>query len=803
MTQTRGKTKAKKNRGHRILDLCERWQDASRSWDKDCATVSGYYSLKKVETEEDEHTLGLIQHHNYGIGRDLLKTALDEEFAFFEAPRTLMNFKLKTFDGSLREKQRQELEFSKAVDALLREKDPMFLEEIQEMCDRKTIHGDPVMCWHPEGEDWRPFHGKILAEADSPQNPYDDNFTRWAIYQSIQISDVLEGIANDNVGWTSQAKPFLEAYYKAKMKEVDSEGTTFDQLLTMIRRESPEEYEFIIGNNGGEQGVHDYESSDWPANIKEFFSSTIKVFYFYEKDFSQAKDGKTPINLSIVSRVEMLKSKDKESADIPDPLLYHHKEAFESVERAIHEFVQDASLGVQDRTWNTIKGLGHLNYDADRMINILTSSMVNSAIDKNTPLWEIGDGSDGKKIQEFIKNGFQAYGIIPQGLSIQDKSKLGMSINDSIAAIQQIQQISRKNSIGQTGQSDAPQDELVFNAQRRSQQDTRVSNNRGRVNARKIFRFLSEQGRRICQDLIEKNFDGRPRRQIDQLITELNFKEVQWEWFHPDNVTVTYARLSGDGDPQLRQQIARENVSQIGIFPPESRKEILIEWYASRTGDFERAEELFGGDEVSADQVSLAMDKMSTMMILFKPVPPTSEDVPESQIPIMLSFLEEQVAKGNQQGGFTEQQYMGGIAIGQHVAQLIMAMEQQGQTQAANVFAQELQRISTEAQGPANNFLQQQQKQQGSPEDVRAERELALKEREQDRREITTEVDIQKAQARQKGQDQRADFNEFQQNSRLALSESDQNFKHELALVKEERERLKMELDRLKTQMQK
>lgn len=790
---------SKATRGHRILDMCERWQDSSHDWDQDCQHVSAYYSLKKMETEEDQQTAGLVQHHNYGIGRDVLKTAKDEEFAFFEAPRVLMNFRLKKFDGSELEKERHEREFSRLVDQMVRENDPMFLDELEDMCDRKTLHGDVVMCWHPEGEDWRPFHGKILTEPDSPQNPYDDNFMRWAIYQEIQISDALEGIANDEPGWTDQAKPFLKAFYKAKMKELESEGLSFEQILTSLRRDSPEEYDFFAGGGGTYRGYNGPE--EWDAVTRNFYSSTLKVFYLYEKDFSKSEEGRVPINLSIVSRVELLKGKKEDGAVLPDPLLYYMEEAFEDVTRAIHEFIQDSSLGVKDKTWNTIKGLGHLNYEADRMVNFLTSSMVNSGIDRNTPLWEVGDGSDTRKIEQFIKNGFQAYSLIPEGLRIQDKQKIGMSIGDSITAIQSIQGISQRNAIGQTGQSQAPSDELVFNAQRRSAQDTRVSNNRGRGNSRKILRFLKELGRRICQEITEQNFDGRPKRQIEALIKELNDAAIRWEWFFPENVVVTYPRLSGDGDPNLRRQIANENVSQIGIFPPESRQGILVEWYASRTDDWDKAEEIFMNQEASASQVTMAMDKLATMMVLGNPVPPVRDDVPESQIPVMLQFMVSQVQQGNQQGAFTPQQYQGMVAIGQHVMQLISLMEQTGQTQAANTFAQELQRISVEAQGPANALQQQQQANQ-SPELQMEARELALKERAQQLKEASFEVDVQKAQARQEGQDRRAAFNEFNQGSYLALKESDQNLKHQLAVMKEDRERLKLELEALRQREQ-
>lgn len=751
-------------RGMKIHDQCEQWQRSSKDWDHDCATVGSYYSGRKSETEEDEDTLGLVHHSNYLIGRDQILKAKDEELAFFEAPRNLMNFRLKQFNGSPREKKRQEQRFTKIVDRAVRELDDTFMYEVAQLADRKAVHGDAVIGWPPEGEDWRPFCAKILTEKDAPQNPYSDNFMRWAMYSTIEMSEVLEGVANKQQGWTKQAKKFLKAYYKKVSKQTKEGGTTFDQVLVMIRNQSKEEL-----------------SSSGNSDVWDFYSSTLKVFYFYEKDFSKADEGKVPVNLSIVSRVEFLESKEDDKPALPDPLLFQHEGAFDDVQHAIHSFVQDSNLGVADPTWHTIKGLGHLNYEADRMVNILTSAMVNSSIDRNTPLFQMGsDGSDPKEIQEFIRDGYQAYSMIPSGIEFADKSKMGMSIGDSISAIQNLQSIAARNSTPHTGQSDTPKDELRINAARRHQQELKVANNRGRQNSRMVARFVRELGRRICEDLKDESFKGRARRQIDAIKSECDQDRVQWEYFFPENVEITYTRLTGDGDPELRRQIASERMKNIGVYSPEKRKEVLIEWSVSLDGDWEKAEQDFEGDgSPSADQQAIALDKMATMMTLGIPTPITVEDVPESQVPVMIQYLQMLVQQGEQRGAFTPEEDKGVITIGQHSLQLIDLIKEQGATQVAQVFETDLQRVLTEAQGPSNN-LQAQQEAQNDPAQEKEMRELELKERNQQLNEAKFEVDVQKSVARQGGQDRRAQFNEYQQNSRLALERTKAEHKEEM-----------------------
>ena len=767
------------------MDLCEEWQCDFHKWDKDCALVSQYYSGKKMETPEDEDVLGLVTHHNYQFGRETINRAKEETFSFWTTPRLLMQFRLKTFNGSPREKKKIEERFSTIVDKLVRKRDSQFMFEMEELADRGTLHGDAVLCFHPQGQDWRPFQAKIITDKNSPQNPHNDNFFRWAVYHELEMGAALEGIANDEPGWTKAAKPFLEAVFNKRYNYPEVNGHShFDAALTMYRNESPEEWDGDLGND-----------------LSSFCETNLKTFYYFEKDFSKAKDGKIPVDLSIISRVEGITSHDGKqvkSSDLPDPLLFHEKDVYDSSLRAIHDFIQDSNLGVQDKNFTTIKGLGHLNYTANRMVNILNSSLINSAIEANTVTFQFTEGGgDQRKLEDFVKNGYKAYSILPAGLDFAQKPKLNLGANESIAAIRHIESLGAANAVSQTGQSQGTRDELRVNAAQRHQQDQKIANNRGRVYSMKIERAVSEMGMRICEGLTQDAYDGRAKRDMDWLKEEMKLQEVDWSWFQTDNIEIHYPRLNGDGDPEKRFQIVSEQMRNIGVYSPEKRPEILRDWHAALTDNWQEADEFFLQDGPPADQQALAMDKAATMMTLGQVVPTTKNDVPEAQIPVLLGLLQQQVDIGTQQGAFTPQQYQGGLAIGQHIAQLILTMEQQGSRQSAQIFSAELQRISTEAQGPANN-LKAQQEQQQDPKAIAALQDSELKQRKQNLEEQKFGLDIEKSQLRQQGQDRRQQFNEYMQQSNLAAGESKQVHKEEIDSAKLEIERLRAELDAAK-----
>lgn len=758
-----GRKKAKnsyKTRGHAILDRCEDWQEGFFTWDEDCRMVSSFYSGKKVETEEDEDTLGLVQHANYQTGRQRIQQAKEEELASFLNVRTLMRFRLKQYDPSLpptAKKQAEEI-FTKIVDKLVREKDTKLLYELDLMSDRKTIHGDPVMIYPPEGEGWRPFFGKLLTDSDAPQNVHDDNFFRWAIYADLQIGEVLQAIANDELGWTKQAKPFLKAIFDKRYKSHNPEeedSSYFNDALSMVRDLSPEEY--------AEEGGHVGEYLD------TFCTHTLKVFHFYEKDFSDPSNG-VPVDLSIVARVDPDWGTEEDDTSLPDPMLYYQKAAYPSVKNCIYDFVADANLGVLDKTWTTIKGLGHLNFTPDVMINRLVSSMNNQAIDQNTPLWEVATDADIRKMEKWINQGYGANTLIPQGLSFADKSKQGMNIRDAIQVIGQLQSLSSENAIAQAIQSEAPRDELRINAGNRHQRDARVANNRSKIDTQKKNLFFGEMGRRIAQDLTQRDFDGEAGEQMEWLRSELTNEGVQWEYFFPDNVEITYSRLNGDGDPEQRLQIASVALQNIGLIPPDQRNEVLMEWWAALTGDWEQAERFYGrkDGEAPTDQVVKAMSKAGAMMELGQPFPIEDDDVPEQQLPVLVGILEKVKNEAVQVGYFEPAKAQGAIAVGQHAMLLVQRLEQIGQKQIANFFGQEIQRISTEARAPIANMQKRQEAMQ-DPSNQIDQAKLQLQAQAEQRKGLEFQEKVRATQTREEMAEQRQLDNKFLQMNQLEL----------------------------------
>lgn len=777
--------------GSRIMSLINDWQEDDVDWAHDCAIVSQYYSGDVAETEEDQDTLGLVDHANYRVGKETIEKARDETLAAFTKPHRLATIKYYDFDGTPVEKKSAESRVTKVVDQLLRDWDLSFAHEFAQMVDRHVMHGDAVMMFPPEDEGWRPFNARIITDRDAPQNTQDDNFARWAVYSDLQIGEALTSIAKERDGWMTGAKQFIKGLWERRYDGIDSKSglgasfvSTFDDMFSMVEHISPEEWA-----TNGETG----------KNLCEFYNSRFRVFYYYQKDFSNPEEG-IPVDLYIVARVQPRFNGEEDTSWYKgDPLLYARKGAYEKVEHAIVDFVLDTKLGVDHPTWSTIGGLGHTNYNADRFSNLLMSSMVNHAIDMNTQLYEIGDAADHREIEKFIKEGYQANSIIPAGASYVDKSKSGGSIGDTITAISFLRQQANSSAVGHTGRSLASPDELRVNAVDRQQQDLRTASNRGVLFARKLRILVQEIVRRLAREIEFGEYFGRQEKQVQRLIKELKRQNVDLLYFTEENINVSYSKLTGDGDPQQRRARVNEMVARIGLVPAEARNDVLRAWFAEVMDDWELADEVYeNAEELEPGQQERAISKAADMMRLGIPQVVTKEDVPETQLQTLLPILDGMAQRATAAGAFGSQEELTGfMAIGQYAARLASTLDQRGQKDLANQFMAELQRISTMAQGPANN-LQRQQESQQDPKLLIDQGKLDLSVRNQALKEAEFGYRQQKDATVQQAKDRQQGFNEFVQSRRVLTEEE----RLQLDRLNAERDRADKELERFERNFQ-
>lgn len=750
-----------KSQGRRILDIANRWEEENLDWDADCTIVSQYYSGAVMEDAEDQDTLGLVDHANLMIGRKALVAAREETLAAFLKPKELISFKLRDFDGTPTEKEFQSRELTRIIDEHVRKHDPMVMDEIERTVDRQVAHGDALMFLPPRGEGWRPYSGKILTERDAPQNPSDDNFNRWAIKADLQIGDALSSIANDQVYWESGAEDYIRDLWERRYDIADNKN--------------PSEAAYVSTFDSAMDLIYAHDSSEWlnhgdvGHNLWEFYNSRFLVYYFYQKDFSQPDS--TPVDLYIVARVQSRQKAEDDFYD-SDPLLYTQKAAYPSVENALIPFVLDSNIGVDSPSWGTIKGLGHINYQSDRWTNLLLSSIVNNAIDQNTPLLEVEDHADVKMLEKFIKDGYRANSIIPAGANFVDKSKQGVNVGEALNMLGFLQNQSNANASSTLGQSEGNSGELRVQALGRQQNDIKAASNRGELMNRRIRALCTEVGFRLLEDLRSPMFTGREGAGMDRLKEDLKEAGVKMAWIHPDNVDIDYSRLVGDGDPQVRRQISQELIANIGLIPAEKRNMVLSEWFAATTGDWQKAEDLYREeDSPSPNQQALAMSKASDMLQIGQPFPVTKEDVPETQIPIFLQIGQNLVDQAVQAGQFDSEKTIAGLtAMAQHAMLLVQVLEQRGQRDLAKSFMNEIQRITTEAAGPINNFRQAQEAQQDPQMQIERQK-MQLAVAKEQRETLSTQHKISKDTAQIEGKTRQQGFNEVIQGRRLLNEE--------------------------------
>lgn len=781
-----------KTQGSRILSLVQDWQEDDVDWAHDCAVVSKYYSGQIAESQEDQDVLGLTDHANFRIGKDAISKAKDETLAAFTKPHRLAQIKLREVPEEVTPiiKKSIEARITKAVDQLLREWDPSFYHEYEQTSDRHVVHGDAVMIFPPEDEGWRPFNARILTDRDAPQNPHDDNFSRWAIYADLQIGEALSAIAAGHEGWQPHSKKFIKSLWERRYDAIDAQSgtkasfiSTFDDMFSLVEFVSPEEW--------AAQG-------DVGLNLVEFYNSRFRVFHYFQKDFSDPSKG-IPVDLYIVARVEpRMSALEGEDWYDGDPLLYAQKGAYERIEHAIADFVLDTKLGVENPTWSTIGGLGHTNYNADRFTNLLTSAMVNDAIDKNTPLMEVADSTDARMMEKFIKEGYRANSIIPAGASFVDKSKNGVSIGESLQMIGFLQQQANNNAVSLTGRSAPQQDELRINAAQRQQQDARTQSNRGVMFARKMRVLVQEIVRRIAREIHYGEYFGRQEEGIEKLKEELRRQDIDLSLFTEDNIVVSYSKLTGDGDPEQRRARINEMISRIGLVPAEARNDVLKAWFAEVMDDWELADEVYEGQqELEPGQQERAISKASDMLTLGMPHVVTKDDVPETQLQVLIPIMDGLVQAAVEQGQFSDAaQIKGFMAIGQYAANLASVLDQRGQKDLADQFMKEIQRISTEASGPYNNFQASQQAQQ-DPKLAIEQEKLRMQDQKNQLSFAEFQYRQQKDQVQQGMKQRQQGFNEFVQARRVLTEEE----RLKLDQLRAERERADKEVDRLLARM--
>jgi hypothetical protein len=361
------------------------------------------------------------------------------------------------------------------------------------------------------------------------------------------------------------------------------------------------------------------------------------------------------------------------------------------------------------------------------MTNLLVSILTNSAMDKATPLWQVVNATDLRMIEKFIKNGYKANSVVPAGMEIVDKGKGGSSVGEALNLITFMAAQGIDNATAHTADS-APtsKEELRMENINRHQRDARTANNRGMNFARRLDSFVRELGRRIA-DLLYGTGDLDPG--MRELKEDLRLAGVEIEWFYPENIEVSYSRLAGDGDPEKRILISEAQMQRLALFPDEERPNVLKEWYAALTGDWERAEAIFGqGDRRTVDAQVMAFTKAAAIMELGSPLPITAEDLPEVSLPVILATLNAIVSKAEMAGQFAPDKFDGFMALGRYGIMMVQKLESFGRAEVARVYEGQIQELSRRAEGPANAMMEAAKAKQEQPDPVEMAK-LQLEER--------------------------------------------------------------------------
>lgn len=755
----------------RIISLCNRWRSDDYASALDRRELMRHFNGGALETEDRTAGRPRARRANLLFGNKLLGRSVMQLFSFYNNGIGMLDFKLKP-KSNVRPSRRLYVE-----SVLNREANTVVRDSGRLYWNYKAVCGDAVtwgnsFLWRDNPYDWAPKYGRPLMPWNAPADISDPRFSDWAIAGELNVTDLItmakraDKVGRDAASWNYDA--IMEII--SRIVKRHQNGTAF---WSGVDVNDPVQMEEALA---GQQ---------WAQTIMD---TSVPVYWFFSKRFDKAQDDEgaisnVPIDLYCVPRFgeivtdiapngsepwPTLKIGYGDDKGSPSSVLFYSEAIFADVRECLFPFQLSMQLA-GDPLMRRVMGLGMLNYDLDIRIQHSVSAMLEGAEFDFSYFWENSDSVAAEQLKMLSSQGLRSGDVLPFGTKFTDKPKGGRPYNGLMEITQMLNNEMGANAAAFASagfENDQRADTLEVQVLERQARNSQMLGQRADDWARNCDQLCSAMGKTLVSSELLPCDRGYPQQRA--LRDRLEECGIDWSEVE-DNVVVLMRRAPGHGDSGLALARAKQVLTIAPRFGPDQQT-LALRQYVAAVFDGDQSIALEYVPEVPQHDQSQQMTAQSQDAIAFAtlaPAPVMPADQPVAHVPVHMQTLQRIVTAAGQNGNrWSSLEHAGFTAAAAHAMidiRNLAAWNMDGAKQAAQM----LKALVAAAERMQISDVQPAM-------DPKSQMELALKAREQQRRETKDQTDLQRWQISQQhrqqmGEEQNlfqmASLNETQKNN--------------------------------------
>jgi hypothetical protein len=652
----------------------------------DRALVSNFYNGGAPLSPEQAAEMGFRVNVNSLLGYSEIANAKEQVLSLYNKPPRTWTVTLR--DAPIQNKKQWETRATMEWNDIMR-KSGRLKPAYEGVSGDATLHG--LGTFHfSDPTDWCPSHlslAKLLVPDEAKADPR--TLTHFAIETEISLDDIAFHRRKKSFDWKQDVLTTIwNDFVKAK-RGANDVAETYDST-------NEEQMEYFNQTN-------DSQSS--------YSSPSIKVFYFYQR---QPGTIKRSFDMDIICQYKVERKDDPGKKPVEE-IMYSKRGFADGVFDVLHPFFMDCMIG-GDQLWHRIMGLGILNFDLNRAVEILMSRAMDGTMENSMTLWQAEDSASREELQQIL---MRHNGIIPENVRAVPNRE-PVDLNALLGLVQFYRAQGSRNALQFTQTSQSPMQPTGGPKQQQAiASQNQVIGTQGNRTAN-WYEYLDRLGAKIFERFTNRliTSDHRGYSEISEFQARMRRAGIPLSLLQPSNVVVMSFRLVGEGIKANELQIAQFLDQHIDRYPPESRPVILQQITAAITGDWEFAERVSPVEQKpDQTQVLRAQTEENTALTQGKTPPLNPDDIDlihlQSHLPAIQMLI--QKAGQVQKQSFTPDQLIGFKALAGHTMAHIQKVKSMGQEEMAKQALKQLLMLSNMAQKFANNLKQQQQSEQVNP----------------------------------------------------------------------------------------
>lgn len=722
--------------GTRILANCDHWREDAYSTDLDWTELMRHFNGGALIQDTDDTGRDRVRRPNLLFGNKFLSGPARQLSSPYYQPLGMVEFKVKRGADPARRLFVEEV--------LNREANKVIRKSERLKWPYRACVGDSVIwgigaLYRDDPYDWCPKYGRPIYPWDAPADITDDKFSDWAFTGRLTAREIMSRL-------------------KRREKGDDKEGSGWNQptlrgvLQSIIERHA---------EDAGFEG--NYPSFEWddPIEIQQFveaqtwgdqtMDNALPVYWYFSKDFSSERAGERPVDLYCVSRYgenvipsrngsdPVLKiNRDKKDGDKEDSTrLFYQKALFSDIRECFFPFVVDTMEGGEPKM-RRVLGLGQLNYDLDIRMQTTVNAGLEGAEFDFAPFFSAGDEVSDDIMEQITAEGLNPYDFIPLGVKMMEKPRGARPYSALMEFTNLFHNSMGQNTAqeyGSANQATRGRQELEVQVLERQAQNTETTTRRMDEWIDRGNCMCKVIGETICSPKIME-WDVAFPEQMALADTMLEYGISPEEYL--GNVECSMRQPPGAGDPGVALRRAKMTFDASAHLGPAARKIALREFMRVLWGgDARMADLLVPDNEANPDQVAEAQQQNAVAFTQLTPPVVRDSDMPGVHVPVHIKALQSVAMLAAQSGEIWRARDAQGFqALAGHTmadVNQLGSVDPDGAKRAARHLGQLSKMVA--------KFQVAEQPMQ--PQIDPAKRaDLALREREQDRKEARDQTDM-------------------------------------------------------------